>query len=159
MLQQDRASLDVDLNSPPSRAPLVYLDWRNRLDREIERHFPSEVLASFTPLQLAVFEHLRSRAPTKHAFEYRISIPTPWKSYYLSVFAGPERRSAERLAHERQTSLLRQSTLLGGMLFVLLSSAMFGVMCAVYLVESAFGIDLIEGPSQIHAVYQLFLQQ
>jgi hypothetical protein len=145
MLQQQLARADIDLGAPPSQPPLVYLDWRQRLDREIERQFPAEVLETFTPSQYAVFETLRSRAPSKHAFEYRVSIPTPRKAYYLTIFAGPERRSAERLAREGQTSLPRRSQFIGTMLFLMVSSSVFGAMCLIYLVKSAIGVDLFDG--------------
>jgi hypothetical protein len=160
MLHQQvwNADADVDVESPPSQPPLVYLDWQKRLDRELDRHFSAEVLATFSPGQLAVFETLRRRAPTKHKFEYRVSIPLPWKAYYVTIFAGPERRSADRLAHEGQMSLTRRASLITAVMMVMASSAVLSGFCALYLAKSALGIDLMEGPSPLHFLYQMFIE-
>jgi len=36
-----------------------------------------------------------------HPVDIRVSLPLPFGRYYLTLVAGPERRSAERLAAER----------------------------------------------------------
>ena len=144
MLQQQASSHDADFPAIP-KAPLVYLDWRKRLDREIEQNFPAGVLASFTPRQLEVFELLRSRAPTRHAFEYRVSLPTPWRAYYVTIFAGPERRTVERLAAEGQVSVTRRLTFLAATAFVGSACCVLAAVGGLAVAKSAFGLDLVSG--------------
>lgn len=64
------------------------------LSRLLNR-MPESIVESFTDAQL---EALRSAMvnPARHKLDIRLSIPTPFKRFYLVFLAGPERRSKER---------------------------------------------------------------
>lgn len=118
--------------------------------------FPADALdMPWHAQQAAIMSSLRASA-TPHAIDYRVSIPTGlWGSWYVVMLAGRERRNAARLAAEGQTSLSRRTVLISAALLVLLAAALFGALCALYLVKSLLGIDLFPGPSPLHALYVL----
>lgn len=64
------------------------------LSRLLNR-MPESMVESFTDAQL---EALRSAMvnPARHKVDIRLSIPTPFKRFYLVFLAGPERRSKAR---------------------------------------------------------------
>ena len=64
------------------------------LSRLLNR-MPESMVDSFTDAQL---EALRAAMvnPARHKLDIRLSIPTPFKRFYLVFLAGPERRSKER---------------------------------------------------------------
>lgn len=59
-----------------------------------------------------------------HPVDIRVSMPLPFGRYYLTLVAGPERRSAERRAQERAR---RPVTTMGNFLFFLASA--LGINC------------------------------
>lgn len=64
------------------------------LSRLLNR-MPESVVESFSDAQL---EALRSAMvnPARHKLDIRLSIPTPFKRFYVVFLAGPERRSKAR---------------------------------------------------------------
>lgn len=64
----------------------------------------------------------------------RIRIPFPFKSLYLTILAVPERRSAERLRIERQSSPLRTAANLA---FAIATAIAFYLAAAVLLLYSS----------------------
>ncbi len=57
-----------------------------------------------------------------HPIDIRLSVPLPFGRYYITLVAGPERRSAARRAEERQH---RRLASIGNVLFVLASVGLF----------------------------------
>ena len=117
----------------------------------------SGALPPLTPAQWqALLALARREQASRHAIDYRVSVPTLfWGSWYVVLLAGRERRNASRLAAEGQTSLGRRTLLISLVLSVMLALAVFGALCLAYLVKSLAGIDLFPGPSPLHALYAL----
>lgn len=127
-----------------------------RLTDEEARRFPPGLLDTLTPSQRAAIRSLIRTSARRHAIDYRVSFPTGiWGAWYLVILAGRERRNAARLADEGQTSLRRRTVLISAILLLGLMAALFGVLCALYIVKSLLGIDLFPGPSPLHALYEL----
>lgn len=84
----------------------------------------------------------------RHSLDVRISIPLFFRSYYLVLFAGRDRR---RTTLELQTLRYRRS--MRGILryfsisaLILLSFGVgLGLLYGAYLIKSALGLDLIQG--------------
>ncbi len=88
-----------------------------------------------------------------HRIDLRASIPLPTGRWYVTIVAGPERRSAERLRSEGQMHWLRQSAIY----VMLMSLALWLMVCAValiYLLKIALDIDLFEGNSPLHFLWE-----
>ena len=61
-----------------------------------------EVAKTLTETQLRELEHVLA-APSSRPLpiDIRITVPIFWRRYFITLLAGPERRSAERLKEER----------------------------------------------------------
>jgi hypothetical protein len=67
-------------------------------------HLPPNVADSFSKEQLIAIQSVLQRSP--HAVDIRLTIPLPWRSFYLILLGGPERRTAARIRAERANSPL-----------------------------------------------------
>ncbi len=132
---------------------------RAATSRAIESRAALDALSSLSPAQHGALLALLQASQTRHAIEYRVSIPTLlWGQCYVTVFAGRERRNPARLAAEGQTSIARQWGFITAILLVVMSCALFGLFCLAYIAKSALGINLFKGPSPFHALYALFFR-
>lgn len=109
------------------------------------RRIPPDVLAALTPAQrerliLAVTPH-----PGTHRFDLRASIPLLGRRYYITLLAGPERRSQDRLAREGQLDPGRVA-----LIYAALAAAVMAPLLVVLIASAAVsrlaGIDGIEPP-------------
>ncbi len=86
--------------------------------RRLLANMPEDVGNSLTDLQLTMIEQALEGGRWKaHPVDLRLSIPLPWRRFYLVLLAGPERRSAERRRGERTKRPLR--TLANSVVFAL----------------------------------------
>ena len=61
-----------------------------------------EIVRSFTEGQLQELKRVVSATKSRRLpIDIRITVPFFWRRYFITVLAGPERRSAERLKRER----------------------------------------------------------
>jgi hypothetical protein len=81
----------------------------DRLPSELRQRLPPDVAAALT-------KAAASQPWKDHPVDIRISIPLPFRRFYITLVAGPERRSPTRLALDRRS---RQLASLGNVLFVL----------------------------------------
>jgi hypothetical protein len=91
-------------------------------------------------------------APTA-VFDERFGMRLGQRSYYVNVRIGCEQRSCERRAREGQVRV-------SGVAFfycVVCSGAimLFGTLCILYLIKSGLGIDLSDGHSVLHPLFEL----
>jgi hypothetical protein len=84
-------------------------DLLGRLPSELRERLPPDLAA-------AVTKAAAHRPWKDHPVDIRISIPLPFRRFYITLVAGPERRSAARLALDRSS---RQIASLGNVLFML----------------------------------------
>ena len=76
--------------------------------RRLLANMPEDVASSFTELQLTMIEHaLEGGKWHNHPVDIRLSIPVPWRRFYLVLLAGRERRSRERRKIGRARRLSR----------------------------------------------------
>lgn len=127
---------------------LVRLDHPSSLPGEASDHHAPETALPADQTRPA------GRAWTgNHRIDLRVSIPLPTGRWYVTIVAGPERRSADRLRSEGQTHWLRQAVIYI-MLMALLLWLAACVIAIVYLMKSALGIDLFEGNSPLHFLWE-----
>lgn len=70
----------------------------DRLLAPMDRHIAN----SFTETQLQELERVLGASSSRRLpIDIRVTVPILWRRYFITVLAGPERRSAERLKQER----------------------------------------------------------
>lgn len=100
-----------DINAAPD-LPIPLLD-----------RLPEALRASLTPEQKRAFATVVEPAPSStHPVDLRVTVPVPGRPMFLSVLAGPERRSKDRRSIERRRHPLHT---LGNIIF--LGSSLFGL--------------------------------
>ena len=130
----------------------------NPLYRHLLAELPLEVRETFTPSQLAALARASQAQGSRHAVDYRVSLPFLFgRSYYLTVLAGRERRSHARLQVEGQHQVSRIAIFYGAATTMAAGSILVGLLCAIYLLESMSGINIFDGESPLHPLYILLL--
>lgn len=131
---------------PPSRT----LEPTDPFDRLLAR-LPEAVRASLSEAQSAA---LKAALPVSdHLLDTRLSVRWLRRRYYVRVLIGHERRSLDRLARERQINLVPSLVLIASATWVIVSAAIILGIAVVYLVKSAFGFDVLDGESFLHACF------
>lgn len=111
---------------------------------------PPAVRDSLTTQQLDCISDALIPDPPRHAIDYRASIPFFGRRFYVTLLVGRERRSQERLAREAQLRA-RHVAIVYSVLLMLVSCVSFlAFVLAGYVLKSAMGIDLTDGPSLLH---------
>jgi hypothetical protein len=90
-----------------------------------------------------------------HRIDLRASVPLPSGRWYVTILAGPERRSEDRLREEGQTHWTRRAAIY----VMLMSLALWLVVCLIalaYVAKSALGIDVTDGHSPMHFIWEWF---
>ena len=106
---------------------------------------PKDVAASFTPAQLdAIKRAFGARVVGAHAVDIRMSIPLGWRSVYVVLLAGREKRTFGRATLERLFRPLwtAANAVVFGCFLVMLAAAMFSVL---YVGKRALDIDVFPG--------------
>ena len=80
----------------------------------------------------------------RHPVNIRITIPLPFRRYYLTIVAGPERRSRERRISERKKHPLFTPGNIG-ILFLAGSFAGLAIMVVLKWLAVALGLDGVAG--------------
>ena len=103
------------------------------------RRLPNEVRASLTSTQeTALLRAVADNEPLQHPVDIRLSLPLPWRRYYLVLLSGTERRSDIRLASERVDRPLATA---GNFIFIGLAA---GVMSGLFLIAILLASAVIE---------------
>ena len=119
---------------------------------------PDDIKSCLTDEQTKRLDALLSARPTMHALAYRASTSVFGRPFYLAVLAGAEARSHRRLRGEglkrRMTAVVFEVAL-----FCLAVSAMLCVLTGMaiivlYVMKIAVGIDLFDGPSPLHPIFE-----
>lgn len=101
---------------------------------DLFKRMPRDVAATFTTEQLAALD--RALAPSRHAVDIRLSLPSPGGRRYVVLLAGRERRPHARLATYRRSHPLR--TLSNIVLFAVLSA-----LLALALVQAVTALSAL----------------
>lgn len=137
-----------ELTSLPVEAkerPFVYSRMLRRL--------PATVRNALTEEQLDAISDALIPDPPTHAVDYRVSIPFFGKRFYITLLAGRERRSLERLAREAQLHAKHIALFYSVMLMVLACISFIGLVLISYVVKSALDVDVMDGPSFLHRYF------
>lgn len=121
----------------------------------IMAQIPLAVRQSFSQEQLAALAHATLPATARHAIDYRISVPFFGRRYYLTIFAGRERRSLERLLREGQAMLSRALTFYTVAICSLAGISVVTGLVVFYLAKSLIGIDLFDGNPMYDALQDI----
>lgn len=119
-------------------------------DPFLERFFsriPRHLVGSFSDDQLlAIKQAFAESTPRSHSLDLRLSLPLLMRRFYLVIIAGPERRErARRLRDRARRSPMRViNTAFSLAVLVIVLLAFLG---ALYILKSAFGIDLLPDTS------------
>lgn len=111
---------------------------------------PPAVWDSLTTQQLDCISDALIPDPPRHAIDYRASIPFFGRRFYVTLLVGRERRSQERLAREAQLRARHVAIVYSVLLMFVSCVSFLAFVLAGYVLKSAMGIDLTDGPSLLH---------
>ncbi len=98
-----------------------------------------------------------TQQPGRHAVAYRISTSFFGRRFYMAFFMGTERRGTERLEREGQihsfTNILFSLVGLAWLVFWVSAVAIGLSVIGMYVLKSAVGINLLDGPSFLHPFF------
>lgn len=114
---------------------------------------PAPIRESLTLEQLAAISDALVPDPPSHAIDYRVSVPFFGKRFYITLLAGRERRSLERLAREAQLRAKHIASFYSVALLLLSCIFMIALVLLGYVAKSALNIDLMDGPSFLHHLF------
>lgn len=121
----------------------------NKAFERFLRSLPADVVDSFNTHQLRSMSMAMQRESRRHNVDIRITIPFFWKSFYVVLLAGPERRSAERRAAERSDHPVWTPT----NLLVLLAFVGLGVLISAGIWQLKIVAKEILLPEQVEHAY------
>lgn len=115
---------------------------------------PAHVRATFSSDQIEALGRASMQDPSSHMVAVRRTLPLLGGRYYLAVFVGRDRRrkltSLERFIMRGMKESWFRRLLTTFALFAVAALIALGSLCVTYLVKSALGIDLLQGPSVLH---------
>lgn len=117
------------------------------------RRLPAGIRETLTEHQLDAISDALIPDPPSHAIDYRVSIPLAGRRFYITLLAGRERRSLERLAREAQLKAKHIAMFYSVLLLLLICVSFIGFVLLGYVAKSALDIDLIDGPSMLHQYF------
>lgn len=122
----------------------IFADFTmNRINRALERSPLSDAQAKQIHSVLAAED-----ADSKHSLDVRFSLPLYFRTYYLVLVAGRDRRRSQFLVEKARLARLPKPLLrifLFLALFLLCVALVTGVFVALYMLKAMMNIDLIPG--------------
>ena len=142
--------------------------WSSEDDKDIEglgeknpafgrmvRRIPPNIRQTFSAAQFEVISEAMQEQKRVHTVDFRVSVPFMWRRFYITLFAGEERRSSKRLAYERQLNAVKAAIAYIAAIAILFVFAGVPLFFFLYLAKSIIGIDLIEGPGTLPGMFGL----
>ncbi len=118
---------------------------------------PADIRAALTPQQITRLERMLAIPTPGHMIDYRVSTALLGRRFYLALFSGRELRSPRRVTADGQhrgfMDFLFEAILLCLVVTCLVCLLALAGLVTLYLVKSALGIDLLEGPSVLHRFF------
>ena len=133
--------------SPVSHDPIAMrpqierVDWHPEMLRLMVNIVP-EVRSTFSVEQMYALAHALRPAIRRHALEYRVSLPFFGRRFYVALFAGPERRTLDRLEASGQLRLDVRLIALSLLLCVTVGAITIGIMALRVFLLAAQLLDL-----------------
>ena len=113
---------------------------------------PQNVWETLTDVQKAAIHAAITNRANNHIASLRSSIRLAGRRYYLALFFGHERRNNVRLHDEGQLDSGEVSFVFIIMGILMLMFGIMFIVLFVYMVKSLLGIDIMDGPSPLHAL-------
>jgi hypothetical protein len=115
---------------------------------------PAHIRATFSGDQIEALGRAALNEHSNHALAMRRTVPLLGGRYYLAVFVGRDRRrklsSIERFILRGMKDSWSRRTFATLGLIVLAGIIVLGSICVTYLLKTALGINLLDGPSILH---------
>ena len=121
-------------------------------DRMLAR-IPQDIKRVLTSEQLSTLIRAMQVRSTDHMMAFRTSVCIGRGRFYLTCFVGRERRNIERLRNEGQRDLMEISIVYCLLAAVVVLYGIVPILLILYLLKSALGIDIFEGPSPFHSLF------
>ena len=119
---------------------------------------PGDIRANLSPEQVARLEMLLSLRRRAHGLDYRFSTTLLGRRFYFAILGGSETRALRRL---REEGVLRAFHAVAVELAVVILAAALTIclltgiaVVGIYLTKVALGIDVLDGPSSLHPIYE-----
>lgn len=154
------------LRAAPLAVARSTADWRFS-DSQLPPPLESEVASLSVALsgydltldQLRQVAHIVQPRANGHGVDLKASLPLFIKKrMYVRLLFGMERRNDQRIRFEGQTEFHRIAFVQSTIVMLFLGYSAFGVLCSAYILKSMLGINLLPGPSPLHALFQAFVQ-
>lgn len=110
----------------------------NRIFERALHRIPEPLRATFTPDQLTALERALRPQNREHVVDYRVSLPWFGRRVYITLLAGPENRSLDRLRAEGQVAAGRIAATYG--------TAMAGII----------GLMIVSGSVLVYSISKIF---
>ena len=138
---------------PPALPQAQVADLLAQIPADVRQTFTATQIDALATVLAPVPGKVLGQRPAPHAVRFQATAPLwPGRGVYLALFLGNECRSRARLRREGQTRTRRLLAALGGVAMMA-----FGAACAIYLVKSLAGINLMTTFSPLHPLYALFI--
>ena len=130
----------------------VHSDSPNTTPFRTASRLPQHIWDSLTEFQKTAIQAAIADQTTNHIAKLRSSFRVAGRRYYVAAFFGHERRSVERLRRDGQLDQTEVSFVLIILGFLMLIFGAMFVALFAYAIKSLIGIDIIDGPSPLHAI-------
>jgi hypothetical protein len=94
------------------KMPAEGADLQEQRGSWLLERLPPDIRARLSPEMSAAIAKAAADGGNDHSVDIRLSLPLPFRPFYLAVLAGPERRSAERRSSDRRRHLIRAANIL-----------------------------------------------
>ena len=124
----------------------------NTATLRIASRLPQNIWDTLTDVQKTAIHAAITNRANNHIASLRSSIRLAGRRYYLAFFFGHERRNVERLRDEGQLDRGEVSFIYIVLGILMLIFGIMFIVLFVYMVKSLLGIDIMDGPSPLHAL-------
>lgn len=135
-----------------AQAPVIANDLYHVNFVRFLRRLPAEVVQKFDAATLTAISRATIPEKTHHTIEHRVSLPFFGRRFYMAFFAGPERRSMDRLLQEQQVHIRRVAFSSAVLIAVLIVVGFTFMTMGLYAIKSASGIDVFQDTSVFHDI-------
>lgn len=139
-----------DSDGPPLPMSHAFARLLVRVPQPVRRTFSYRQLAALA--RACPAEPARTATPSDGA---RYTFHVPWVSgtYYVTIYAGRERRARENSGNGLWRQLKLACSAHTALIVVVAALVAIASGVVLYMAKSLLGIDLFEGPSPLHALF------
>ena len=120
------------------------------VEARLRRTIPEDVRRALSAAQLDLLVDALKPPGADHLMELRSSFRFFHGRYYATFLYGRERRNRQRLTDEEQLDAVSVSIWFFVLAAAIFSYGLVPLLFVFYFIQSALGLDFIEGPSPLH---------